>query len=324
MNWRDAADSEDWRRIDLRELDETELLELSDRLEKIVPAVVHGEGLFVYRGPQHAVHINDPKISEAARKLHELRDLQYGLSDYGSTIDRAERIATRRFAALGYRYEGLRETYLYYSPRHSRWMQVKSSFGNAVEGKRKSSLYAACELDAESEKRAAIEELVKWELLYPWRQCRNLDVLMRVHSFIEGSIIFEIVNIFSWLEQYREHMKILEEGKENGDFGGTFVHVEYLTTASLEIGRSLSRLIFKEHEGDAIRGKKILSSASEGGKQRRLAELERGKQTIERMRYLTTERGMSVRGAAEHLHRQGFADSADAVRQRWYRRPRNR
>ncbi len=318
--WRGHAKRGDWNKIVWQSLPDADQVELLEMLRGIVPTRVRGHGVETFEG---FIAANETRSYAElcalmlAEGLERWQESKVARETYDCPLYEANEYAIEILQDHGIKYEGNRETFLYWSASRGRWRQIPGSMAAALKAKQWK-IRERIEDLPETERDTAIRQYVVWEAVYPWRMCKSLHMLWRIDAFEPNTPIWHALAIFDWLEQFQDAAEDIRSG--DGDYSIEDNIID-ATESAFEIGRSYEALIKKPFEPHALRGMKTVSSASDGGRIRAGETQKKTRAVLRKMERLILS-GKSQSNAAKIAFKQGYGSSAEANRKLWQRRRR--
>ena len=314
-DWRKLAEQKAWREIEFWKIPHSELSDLVEVIAPHVPRVKRGDVVETYTGflpPEDAETIEQyysASLMETCQKI-----LSYNSREQGQIFDRSVQKAIEVLNFFGIEYNGLHDTFVYFSDRDY-FVQLDHKLGSRIfERDRRW-------VEEFGEGLISGQELYRRQNLYPWRKSHPILIAWRNGRFGENSALDHAFFILNEYRLYRSHFyefvyqceSSASKGKHNWASG-----VQLAAEYGFRIGRSYEALLKKPYEPHALRGMKIVRSAQSGG-QVRAQQIGGGRAQIIAAMQRFVANGHTVSRAAELACREGHGSTASANRQSWYR-----
>ncbi len=266
-NWREHVKWGRWSMISPIRLSDADQDELVEMLQRIVPSRERGHGVETYVGfirPEEARSAEEYEAVLFAERLMQFLHNKKLNDAYDFPLDQAIDIAIATLQEHGIKYEGYRETFLYWRADRSGWTQIPGSMAAAIRAKIRKmwdsmpGFYAA-------ESEMIFRRLMAWQNMYPWRKCKSLFEISSANGFETNTPIWHAMNIFDWYEKIDDAARMIQSDYIDDS-------VEKLLIASVEgsyqIGRNCEALIKKPIEPHALHGRASTKKLSQGREQR--------------------------------------------------------
>ncbi len=315
-DWREHAKRGDWKNISWILLPVADRVELFEMLRRIVPRRVRGDGVETYEGFIALDESRSKAEFEAvflAGHLERWLQNRAGEDAYDSPLDEAIEYAIATLQEHGIKYEGYRETFLYWHHVRRCWLQITGSMATAIKAK-VSEMWDHIDDCPETERDMALRRLVAWKTMYPWRECKSLHTLWQLNVFEPNTPIWHALSIFDWYGPHQEAVDLI--GSDDGDYP-VEDRMSFAVESAFEIGRHYEALVKKPFEPHAIRGMKTVEAADKGAEATAAITRERTQPRLEIMKELVPKHG--VANAARLLAAKGMGSFA-ANKKLWERR----
>ena len=261
-DWREHAKRGNWQKIVYQSLPVADQVELLEMLRRIVPTRVRGHGVETYKGfiaPNEARSKAEYEAVILAERLESWLQNRARKDAYDSPLDEAIEHAIATLQEHGIKYEGYRETFLYWHPVRGRWLQITGSMATAIKAK-VSEMWDHIDDCPETERDMALRRLVVWEAKYPWRMCKSLHTLWQLNAFEPNTPIQHALSIFDWHELFQDALLLARS--DNSDHSSEELLMDAVDSV-FEIGRHYEALIKKPFEPHALHGHKFPSGTTD-------------------------------------------------------------
>ncbi len=261
-DWREHARRGEWTRIPALLLSEDDLAELNEMLRRIVPTRKRGHGVETFEGFIRPEEANSEAEYEASLFAEYLtRDLQRRKrkAAYDCPLDEAVDFAIATLQEHGIKYEGYRETFLYWRTDRSGWLQIPGSMAAAIRAKISEMWDRLTDLPM-AERDTAIRRLMAWQTMYPWRTCKSLFEVFQINAFETHTPMWHALSIFDWYEQFRDADDLIRS--DDGDHSIEQLLKDAVESA-FEIGLNFEALVKKPYEPHALHGQQFPSGTTD-------------------------------------------------------------
>jgi hypothetical protein len=293
QNWRDHVQAgEYWKIALLYDLPMEELLELREILHKIVPKKIYGDGLETYSDyivSIHASNENDFQSSRLLRIVQQHIDSRntFNILKNDKPFEKPVLCAIEVLKSHGITYNGLYDTFIFWSDRRRKWVQIDAHLRRKIfnKGQRELGYRFHYErgsifddennhLPDESETSAAPDQIQKeseWWRRYPWRGGSSCIFYRERQRHIEPFTEFwHALNILIVYEDFKRTFASLVGARRHKQKSRTHLAVNGLSIAESgrKIGESYDALRTKlsEYETLAYRTEKHSRSIASGKK----------------------------------------------------------
>mgnify|MGYP000085432051 CR=1 FL=1 len=284
MIWEDVLSSEPFDTSPLHKLSEDELRLTYEKVSKVAPFGRYGDGMdeqWRDLDPNDALTSRSYRLAEIFSILKSLLHL----NDYWEpSLSNAMFLAKNHFKQYGIEDDDPLECYFYPDEDGDflggGWGFLSKELGDCITGR-----YSKLQEESSS------FDFEKWVRRYPWRQCKKLSVLYRWGWLRPNSFDYHATNILRWDRVISDlsHPDFLRKEGVLGKiiYGGT------------QIGASYKAYTLKlDNDVEALRGKKTLQSAREGGNMRKARLQPETRRRLETMKEFINN-GHSANRAAE-------------------------
>lgn len=277
-------------------LSESDLKELAAKIWNACPKREFGHGVETYTDVLKENETNNPESIQLICRFNDIKNVAHYRNielSFGKLLKRTSTnpmkepldYAISTISRCGVEYEGWNRTYLWQHPQTLDWHQVQADY---FEDTLKSAFNSASTrpitvwIDSAEQEQEFLKQFENTDIEIPliiradlqdtnpdaWISAKPLNVIYNCDLMEPNTPFWHCLNILNWYHHHYEAgwSELFESGGlKNWDQEVIVEEVSKLAEAAYEIGRSYEALLKKPIETDALRGKKTLSAARQGG-----------------------------------------------------------